>query len=272
VVKKVLQMILLPAVVMVAASGCSLDSVTVWPGGWQANRAPAPAGNAADKIRDNEQAVAALSKLGVPLERDALGRVRWIEAVHGELSDEAMRHLAGLPLLEWLEIGGGSETAAGMAHLKDCHALRRLYIHDVKLGDDALTCLSSLRRLEALSLRGTGITGKTLKHLNAAGTLRVLNLSGDEIRDEDMEQVARLTGLEVLALQNTKITGAGLARLEGMSRLNELNLANCRIVDGDLEHFAAMPNLRIVFAYDCDLSDEAIKDIGVTLPMLSIFR
>jgi hypothetical protein len=33
-----------------------------------------------------------------------------------------------------------------------------------------------------------------------------------------------------------------------------------------------MPNLRIVFAYECDLSDEAIRDMGVKLPMLSIFR
>jgi len=246
--KRVLQVILLMALVIAAG------------------------GHSAGQIGDSEQAAAALAKQGVPLQRDAQGRVRWIEADKGELNDEAMSRLTGLPKLEWLEIGGGSVTAAGAAHLKDCQSLRRLYIHDVKLGDDALTCLSSLRHLEALSLRGTGITGRTLKHLNAAETLRVLNLSGDDIRDEDMDEVVRMTGLEVLALEHTRVTGSGLARLEGMKRLNELNLARCRIIDRDLEHFDSMPNLRIVFAYDCEIGDEAVKDAGVRMPMLSIFR
>jgi hypothetical protein len=81
-----------------------------------------------------------------------------------------------------------------------------------------------------------------------------------------------MAGLEVLALQNTKITGVGLARLEGMGRLNELNLTNCWIVDEDLEHFTSMPNLRIVFAAGTDLGDDAVKELGGRLPMLSIFR
>ncbi len=264
--------ILLLTAVMPATCGCGVGSVPLLPEACQAGRAHAPAGDAADRIRDNEQAAAALSKSGVPLERDPLGRVRWIEAIHGEMSDEAMRHLSGLPLLEWLEIGGGGVTSAGMAHLKDCRALRRLYVHDVKLRDDSLACLSSLRSLEALSLQNTGITGKGLEHLNAAGTLKVLNLSGNEIRDADLAQVSRLAGLEVLALQNAQVTGAGLAMLEGMSRLNELNLTNCRIVDEDLEHFTSMPNLRIVFAAGTDLGDEAIKELGARLSMLSIFR
>ena len=223
------------------------------------------------KADAEERAVAALTELNVPLGRDPSGRVQWIEAVNGELTDEAMRHLPGLPALEWLEIGGGKVTAAGMAFLKGCTALRRLYVHDVSLASDAMEWLASLR-LQALSLQRTGITGKVLQHMKAPGSLAVLNLSGNDIIDEDLSQVARCTGLEVLALQDTKVTGAGLAKIENMARLNVINLINCRVTDADLPHFHSMPNLRIVQAAGCNLSDEAVKALTDKLTMLAIFR
>jgi hypothetical protein len=270
--KRILQTIVVLAAVAVIASGAGNGSLPYMPDGPQVSRASKPIDIAADKIRDDEQAIAALVKMGVPLQRDTLGRVRWIEAVQGEFSDEAMRHLSGLPLLEWLEIGGGKVTAAGMMRLKGCSALRRLYVHDVHLSDDALAVLSNRTRLEALSLQNTGITGKGVKHLNAPGSLRVLNLSGDDIGDEDLAQIARFSGLEVLALQNTKVSGAGLAKLAGMKRLNVLNLSNCRIVDNDLDYFTSMPNLRIVHASGCNIGDKAIQQFKEKLPMLAIFK
>jgi hypothetical protein len=221
---------------------------------------------------DDARTIAELIRLNVPLQRDGWGQVRWIEAARGELNDEALRHFPDLPQLEWLEIGGGNVTPAGVAHLKGCASLRRLYIHDLKLGDEVLACLSGLRNLEGLSLQHTGMTGKDLKHLGAIGSLTVLNLSDNEIADEHFAPVADLKKLEVLALQNTKITGVGLAALKGMARLNVLNLSNCRITDGDLELFASLPNLRIVWAAGCNLGEQAIRDLNERLPMLSIFR
>jgi hypothetical protein len=202
--KRVLQTIVFLTALTVTVSGGWEGSALPMSGGRQVRRASTPIGGPADKRSDDARAIAALMKLGVPLQRDVLGRVRWIEAGHGEFNDEALSNLPSLPMLEWLEIGGGKVTAAGMAHLKGCTALRRLYVHDVHLGNDALAILTNLPRLEALSLQRTGITGKGLKHLKAGGALRVLNLSGNEIGDEDMAQVARFTGLEVLALQDPR--------------------------------------------------------------------
>jgi hypothetical protein len=218
-----------------------------------------------------DAAIASLNKMGVPLGLDPSGRLRWIEAAIGELSDEAMQHLAGLPNLEWLEIGGGKITAAGTNHLKECPALKRLYIHDVDLSKDSLAWITNLR-LEALSLQRTGVNAAALRQLKAAGTLTVLNLSENSITDEEMSTVARFTNLEVLALQNSKITGTGLAELKGMKRLNVLNLVNCRIEDADLSNLVSMPNLRIVHAAGCNISDQAVKDLTATLPMLAVFR
>jgi hypothetical protein len=218
-----------------------------------------------------ESAAAALMQMGVPLGRDPSGRVRWMEAAGVALDDEALRLLPSLPLLEWLEIGGGKITAAGLGMLKDCQALRRLYVHDINLAENDLGWIAGLK-LEALSLQRTGVSGAALRQLKAMDTLAVLNLSENAIVDEDLEPVARLVNLEVLALQNTRVTGAGLARLKNMTRLNVLNIINCRIVDADLAHFMSMPNLRIVQAAGCNLSDQAVKDLTDKLSMLAIFR
>ena len=216
-------------------------------------------------------AVAALTRLGVPLQHDSRGVVRWIEAAKGELNDEAMRYIPGLPGLEWLEIGGGSVTGSGVANLKNCPLLRRLYVHDVNLSGDALPWLADLKNLEALSLQRTGIDGTVLKNMKSPA-LVVLNLSGDKITDEDMDKIAPMKELEVLALADTGITGAGIARLEGMNRLNELNVINSGIVDSDLEYFLSMPNLRIVYAAGCRLSDMGVQGVVARFPMLAIFR
>jgi Leucine-rich repeat (LRR) protein len=216
-------------------------------------------------------AAAALIRIGVPLQHDDRGVVRWIEATRGEISDEALHYLPALSRLEWLEIGGGNATRSGIAALKNCPGLRRLYVHDIDLSGDALEWLSNLTNLEALSLQRTGIDGTVLKNLNAPA-LAVLNLSHDKITNQDMGTIAGMKGLEVLALAHTQVTGEGIAKLEGMSSLNELNIMYCNVVDEDLEYFLTMPNLRIVYAEGCNLNDIAIQGVIARFPMLAIFR
>jgi hypothetical protein len=260
-VKRVLIMLLILAVSEISVSGI------VCP----ASSAPTTKSSSSTK-NDETQAVNALSKIGVPLQRDSRGRVRWIEASKGELNDEAMRYLPSLAQLEWLEIGGGSLTPLGIAHLKGCPTLRRLYVHDINLRGDELAWLSALPQLEALSLQRTRIDGRILKNIKASETLAVLNLSGNNIVNEDMGEIARLKDLEVLALADTKISGSGIVKLEGMQRLNELNLSQCPLLDEDLECFLSMPNLRIVYAEGCNFSDMAVQGMNYRFPMLAIFR
>ena len=193
-------------------------------------------------------------------------------ATKKEFSDEAMAYLPSLSGLEWLEIGGGKITSAGMAHLKDCPALKRLFIHDINLSSDSLQWLSSLTRLESLSLQHTGITGSILGNIKAVDTLTVLNLSGNPINDDALASIARIKGLEVLGLADTKVTGLGIEKLRGMPRLNELNVMHCNIQDQDLEVFLSTPNLRIVYAEGCPLSDYGVMNTISRFSMLAIFR
>jgi hypothetical protein len=258
------------AVLLVVLSAFICSIVPTCPG---AGPAALPAGNnPAAAAQNTAPAEKELERLGVPLQKDPAGTVRWIEAKKGELSDEALGYLPSLPGLEWLEIGGGAITPAGMKHLGKCTALKRLYIHDIDLQEDEMTWLSTLKRLEALSLQRTKISGKVLKNLDDATPLIVLNLSGDNIVDADMDQVARFKTLEVLALADTPFTSAGLEKLAGMSRLNELNITNCVVQDYDLQYFLSMPNLRIVYAEGCKMSDLAVMGVIARFPTLAIFR
>jgi len=217
-----------------------------------------------------EEAVNALSKLGVPMHRDPSGIVRWIEAKKGEMTDEAMSHLPALSRLEWLEIGGGKVSVTGAAHLKGCAELKRLYVYDVNLAGDKLQWLAALTKLEALSLQRTGIDVSIMENIKAPG-LVVLNLSGNPVGNEILDAAARIKELEVLALADTKVNGQGLEKLRGMQRLNELNLMRCNIHDNEIDVFLSMPNLRIVYAEGCPLSDYGIQNVIVRFPTLAIF-
>jgi len=217
-----------------------------------------------------EEAVKALEKMGVPLQRDPSGVVRWIEAKKGELTDEAMAHLPALSRLEWLEVGGGKVTAAGIAHLKGCTELRRLYIYDINLAGDKLEWLAALTRLEALSLQRTGVDASIMGNIKSPN-LTVLNLSGNPVGDEVLDAVARIKDMEVLALADTRITGQGLEKLRGMQRLNQLNVMRCRVYDGDIDVFLSMPNLRIVYAEGTPMTDFGIQRVVSRFPTLAIF-
>jgi Leucine-rich repeat (LRR) protein len=222
--------------------------------------------------KNTQSAVSELSKLGVPLQKDPEGNVRWIEAREGEFTDESLSLLPKLPKLEWLEIGNGIISPDGMKHVGECKSLKRLYIHDIVLKGAKLDWLSKLDKLEALSLQRTQIDGTFIKYLSTTGTLKVLNLSRDNISDNDMDKIAHFKNLEVLALSDTQVTGAGIKKLEGMTRLNELNISNCTVQDYDLNTFLTMPNLRIVYAEGCNISDMTIGNIVAQFPMLAIFR
>jgi len=258
----------LPRILMIAA--VALTACATLPPATTADVAEPPKAQTANREKEAE-AINALEKLGVPMQRDPSGVVRWIEAKNGEMTDEAMAQLTSLSKLEWLEIGGGKVTASGAANLKGCTELRRLYIHDISLAGDKLQWLAALTKLEALSLQRTGIGASIIENIKAPG-LVVLNLSGNPIGNEILDAAARIKELEVLSLADTKVTGPGLEKLRGMRRLNELNLMRCNIQDRDIEVFPSMPNLRIVYAEGCPLTDYGIQNVIARFPTLAIFK
>ena len=231
-----------------------------------------PAAGEGSREKSERSAMEALTRLGVPLQRDVHGSARWIEARSGEMSDKALRLLPALHNLEWLEIGGGAVTASGLESLKDCRSLKRLYLHDLDLGGRDLPWLSALTGLEALSLQHTGIDGRALRNIRSRDRLKVLNLTGNPISDEDMDGIAEFRGLEVLALADTPISGIGLAKLKNLKLLNALNLARTRVRNEDIQSLVHLPNLRIAYVWGCGVSEAAVIQVRSRAMLLAVFR
>ena len=163
-------------------------------------------GDDVDVPVDNAEDVSALRNLGAKLDFNEAGRVKRVvfsapraeDAAlmpNGEaasplgVSDDDLKHLAGLPGLSVLELWSPRITDAGLVHL------------------------AKLKNLTSLDLMQTRITDNGLDHLSGLERLKTLNLYGTLVSDDGIEKLASLSHLETLDLRQTKVTEQGCERL-----------------------------------------------------------
>lgn len=76
----------------------------------------------------------------------------------------------------WLELSGTGITDEGLRHLAGLPGLKRLYLSRTSISDAGLAHLGSLRELEYLNLYGTQVSSAGLEHLKPLPRLRQLYL------------------------------------------------------------------------------------------------
>lgn len=221
--------------------------------------------------KENPEAVGALLKLGVKIERNDQGEVKTVSAIEGQLSDNSLAWVAGLPALETLEIRKGKISSKGLIHFKGLQQLQRLYLCEVPLSDEALKHLGGLTNLVCLSLEKTGITGKGLGYLKNLRNLEVLNLADNPIDDEALGHLEALSRLDTITLRHTRVTGDGLVHLKGLKRLRVLNLIGCKVDDESLEHLSGLKELRMLYVRGTQVSDQGAKALKKKIPGLAVF-
>ena len=149
---------------------------------------------------DNKEDVKALRNLGATLEVDKDGHVRKVtlpkavsdgsgRSITSALRNDDLKHLAGLPGLNWLVLWKTSITDEGLAHL------------------------ANLKSLHTLDLMQTRITDEGLRHLSGLAQLRSLDLSDTQVTDQGVERLANLDQLESLDLSRTRVTPRGVQQL-----------------------------------------------------------
>jgi hypothetical protein len=106
------------------------------------------------------------------------------------VTDEGLRHIAGLRKLHRLNLAETRVTDAGLAHLR------------------------GLDELKLLGLRGTQVTDAGLDHLRHLTRLQLLNLAGTRVTDAGLQKLATLKGLQELYMAQTGVTEAGLKQLQ----------------------------------------------------------
>lgn len=107
-----------------------------------------------------------------------------------DITDEGLRHLAGLSDLTSLDLQGTSVSDEGVSLIG-----------------------AQFRRLQFLNLEGTPVTGKTLSELGRLERLVSLNLNRTNITDESIDGLKAIQGLRNLYLSSTNLTDACLANL-----------------------------------------------------------
>lgn len=111
-----------------------------------------------------------------------LRHLTWLEHLDlscNHISGEGLAHLAGMLLLERLELGGQDGlTEAGLAHLPRLPSLRELDLSlNLTLQDAAIAHFAELPALEILDLHSTPISDMALADLKKLRKLRYLNIS-----------------------------------------------------------------------------------------------
>ena len=137
-----------------------------------------------------------------------------------KISDDGLRHLAGMYDLEVLVLSGTNVEGEGLRHLRHCQSITGLTLDRTPLTDEGLKHVARLANLQWLHLSGTHITDQGLLHLASLGKLEYLELRGTAVTDEGLKHLFELKSLKHVDLGGTKVTSAG-------RKLLRAKLPNC---------------------------------------------
>lgn len=110
-------------------------------------------------------------------------------SLHG-VSDEALRHLPALPLLEDVFLSGRTLTDAGMTHLSRLKSLKVLSLNGTSVGDAGVATLAKNHSgLVELGLWHSKITGECANDLAKFKSLKKLGIVNTPLADRDYESI-----------------------------------------------------------------------------------
>jgi hypothetical protein len=131
----------------------------------------------------------------------------------GQMTDEVLADVAAVDTITGLNLGGSKGvTDDGVRHLAGLPALKHLDLSGTAITDRGLAVLRELPALETLSLAGTRITDEGATHLAHCHELRQINLSWTRMGDGALRALAGKQKLAVLA-SGSHVTDEGIRLL-----------------------------------------------------------
>ena len=226
---------------------------------------------------------------GLSIHKDGLQRTPQ------HITDEGLKHLAGLKKLEKLVLYEQEITDAGLAHLSGLLGLRELWLDFIPLSDAGLKHLRGLRKLRVLRFYNARITDAGLVHLKGMADmedlqlgrarvtdkglttiigrmhkLRTLDLQGNPISDEGLSALANLPDMQWLCLADTLISDKGLAQVAMLHKLQYLFLQGTGITDTGLARLAGLKRLKRLNVKKTAVTRGGIQRLKLALPKLEI--
>ncbi len=213
------------------------------------------------------------------------------------IGDDALAVIGKLPALEELDLDGLEKiTSAGIAHLPDCHALRRVSFGGIQVTSKMVEAVARCPNLDSLSVSGNPLTDADVAPLSALKKLKTLNLNGTSVsgsvflkwpprssftalsmdgapgvNDEALKGIvtafSKLEQLDFTAAP-TGLTAAGFAPLSHLRSLRSLHIAGDGVNDEAASHLAKCDSLESLNIPAAHLTDPGIAALA-RLPRLS---
>jgi Leucine-rich repeat (LRR) protein len=185
--------------------------------------------------------------------------------LHGtKAGDSALEHIAGLTLLEWLDVGSTLMTDVGLERLTSLTNLRSLTMGGNELGDAGMQALRQMPNLTYLDLSGRQGNDKNVWSIAMSNTGLQAVLSLKNLRELRFACVTTSVGIEGAKLgevSTLSVTEKWLEQLQSLTSLERLKLQGCgRIDDAAVRTLIAMPALREV-----DLKGTAVTEKGADM-------
>jgi len=185
--------------------------------------------------------------------------------LHGtKAGDTALEHIAGLTLLESLDVGSTLMTDVGLERLTSLTNLRTLTMGGNELGDAGMQALRQMPNLTYLDLSGRQGNDKNVWSIAMSNTGLQAVLTLRNLRELRFSCVSTSVGIEGARLgevSTLSVTQQWLEQLKSLTGLERLKLQGCgRINDEAVVVLIAMPSLREV-----DLKGTAVTEKGADM-------
>ena len=103
------------------------------------------------------------------------------------VTDEGLKHLAGLTKLEELDLYGVKVTDRGIAYLKDLKELRKLILLGAPITDESIPVFAGMTHLRELNLYRSRVTNSGLARLGALHELSAVDLRYSRVTSGGVE-------------------------------------------------------------------------------------
>ncbi|HLK22547.1 MAG TPA: hypothetical protein VKT81_26555 [Bryobacteraceae bacterium] len=185
--------------------------------------------------------------------------------LHGtKAGDSALEHIAGLTLLEWLDVGSTLMTDVGLERLASLTNLRSLTMGANELSDAGMQALRQMPNLTYLDLSGRQGNDKNVWSIamSNSGLQAVLTLKNlHELRFACVSTAVGIEGNKLGEVSTLSITEKWLEQIKSLTSLERLKLQGCKRIDDEaVAQLIAMPSLREV-----DLKGTSVTEKGAQM-------
>lgn len=191
-------------------------------------------------------------------------------------SDAGLAHLAALPKLRSLSLGGLHLTAAGLGSLRGNAALKTLAIHETPLTIELAEIIASFPNLETLRLRPCEVEAGAWKPLTKLPRLRDLQFTNSlaAARRDELLGWEDFNQLETVSLYSPNTPASVVvARLAGNQNLRELRLTKILVDEDAASSILKLQSLQKLNIHYASATPEAVKILAQlkTLQHLGIY-